>query len=160
MVGGGDLRKRLGLRGIFLVAARAEDGGIKLGGCHGSGIIGVSGQGAVASFAVHVRVLALLLLPEDISMASLAGLMTGKLDWPGRHFGDGVAAVVPVLTEAFRDQETAHDEEQGDASDENPGQSKQMSGVLEDVHAESRWRAEAATRLVWPFRAAGTDPSS
>ena len=68
-------------------------------------------------------------------MAGLASLVACKADRPRGDFGHGVPAVVPVLSKAFGDQETAHDQEQQDARNKNCRQSEKVSGIFESLHA-------------------------
>jgi len=141
------LREAPGFGGVLLVAAGAEDGGVELGGGYGGGIIGMGGQGAMAGLAVHMRVLAVLLLFEDVGMAGLAGLMASESDRPGGDIGDGFATIVPILSEALRNQEPADDEEEHHTRDEYPGQAKEMSGIFEDVHGRLLGWAEVQPEL-------------
>jgi hypothetical protein len=106
------------------------------------------GQGSVAGLAIDVGVLAVLFLVEDVGMAGLASLMASEIDGPGGGFGHRVPAVMPVLSEAFWDQEEADDQEQEDARDKNCCQTEKVSGIFEGMHGGARaWSFAPETRL-------------
>jgi hypothetical protein len=134
MLRGGDLRETPGLCRVRLVAAGAELSAIELGGLQ-RGIVYVLRQGSVAGFAIHVRMLPLHFLSEDVYVAGFAVLVAGKIHRPGGDFGYCSPAIVPVLSETFGNQKPADTQEQEDTDKENPGQSKEMSCVLEGIHA-------------------------
>ena len=119
MIGGNNLRKGLGLRRIRLMAADAEYGRIEFFGGHGSRIIRVLGKRSVAGLAIHVRVLAIFFLLENVGVAAFAGLMAGKINWTSGNFRQSIAPVVAVLSEAFWDEKAPDHEEQQDAGDED-----------------------------------------
>ncbi len=83
---GSDLRETPGLGRVGLMAADAEYGGIELGGYHRSRVVGVVGQRSVTGFAIHMRMLAILFLVDNVGMASFASLVAGKIDGPGGDF--------------------------------------------------------------------------
>jgi len=66
--------------------------------------------------------------------------MPSEVDGPRGDFGHRVPAVVPVLSEAFWNQEAADDQEHEDARGKNCCQTEQVSGILEDVHSNARAR--------------------
>ena len=134
MIGGNNLRKAFGLRRIRLMAADAEYGRIEFFGGHGSRIVRVLGQRSVAGFAIHVRVLAIFFLFQDVGMAAFASLVPREIHWPDCDFRQCVAAIVPILSKTFWDQKTTEDQEQEDARDEDSRQSKKMSRILEGIH--------------------------
>ena len=68
------------------MAADAEHGRIQLWREYGCRIVRVLGQRPVAGLAVHVRVLAGLLLFEDVGMAGFARLVPGEVHRPSRDF--------------------------------------------------------------------------
>ncbi len=108
------------------------------GGFHGSWVVRMLGQRSVAGFAIHVRVLAILLLLKDVGMAGFAGLVAGEIHGPGRDFRHCVAAVVPILARNFLGPET-----RGAAGNRRmpaantPAKSKKMSCILEGIHMSS-----------------------
>ena len=91
------------------------------------------GQRSMARFAIHVRVLAIFFLFEDVGMAAFAALVPGEIDRPGCDFRQCIAAIVPILSKTFWDQKTTEDQEQEDARDEDSRQSKKMSRVFEGI---------------------------
>ena len=129
-----NLREVSGLGRIRLVAADAEDRGIKPGRGQGSGIIRVPGQRPMAGFAIHVSVLATLFLVEDIGMAGFTGLMAGEIEWPGGDFGQRIAAIVSVLSETAGHHKASDNQKQDYARDEQSCQSEQMSRIFEGIH--------------------------
>jgi hypothetical protein len=53
--------------------------------------------------------LATVFLIEDVCMAGLAALVASEFDGSDSNFGYRVAAIVPVLSEAFRDHRVPDD---------------------------------------------------
>ena len=96
------LRKSLGFRCVCFVATGAEYGRIELVRLHGR-VIRVRGQCSVARLAIHMRMLAIFLLIEDVCMTSFTALVASESDGSDSNFGYRATAIVPVLTEAFRD---------------------------------------------------------
>jgi hypothetical protein len=135
VIGGNNLREGLGLRRIRLMAADAEYGRIEFFGGHGSRIVRVLCQRSVAGLAIHMRVLAILLFFQDVGMAAFASLVPREIHWPGRDFRQCVAPIVSILSETFWDQKPPENQEQEDARDEDSGQSKKMSRILEGIHS-------------------------
>ncbi len=134
VIGGNYLRKGLRLCRIGLMAADAEHGRIELWGSYGSRIVRVLGQRTMTGLAIHVRVLAVLLLFEDVGMAGFARLVPGEVHRPSRDFRQSIAPIVPILAETFWDQKSAEDQKQENARDEDSCQSKKMSRILESIH--------------------------
>ncbi len=135
MVGRDDLREALGLGRVGFMAAHAEHRRIELGGRYGTGIVCVFGQGTVAGFAIHVRVLAIFFLLEHVGMAGFAGFVAGEIDRPGCDFRKGIAPVVSVFAETFRHQKASEDQEQEYAGSEHSCQSEKMSRISEGAHS-------------------------
>lgn len=129
------LRKSFGFRSVCFVAAGAEYGCIEFVWLHGPRVIRMHGQRPVARFAIHMRMLAIFLLVQHVCMAGFAGLMPGEFNGADSNFGNRVPAIVPVLSEAFRDYRVPDDQKQEYANEEDPRQSKEMSRVFEDVHS-------------------------
>lgn len=73
-------------------------------------------------------------------MAGLASLMPCEVDGPRGDLGHRVPAVVPVLSEAFWNQEAADDQEHEDAHDKNRCQAEKVSGIFESMHSGARAR--------------------
>jgi|SRR4051794_8672146 hypothetical protein len=125
------LRKRGGACSESTVTLRAEDLGIReLGNVLGR-IGSVPGKWAVAGFAIHVRVLAGSLHGDDVTVAVLAGLVTGVDRLPGSDLGERVATVVSVLSEAVRDEVSTDNDEEENASYKDSGETEQVLRVFE-----------------------------
>ena len=103
------LRKSFGFRCVCFVAAGAEYRCIEFVWFHGPRVIRVHGQRPVARFAIHMRMLAIFFLIEDICMAGFTALVASEFDGANSNFGYGVATIVPVLSEAFRDHRVPND---------------------------------------------------
>jgi len=129
MVGRNHLRKVSWLGDVGLVTADTERGGVELGGLERTGVVGVAGQRPVAGFTVDPGVLAVLFCVENIGATGFTGLVTGKGGRSVGNFSEGIAAVVPVLSEAVRDHEAASDEKQDQADGENRRQAEQVAGI-------------------------------
>jgi len=91
------------------MAAGAEYGRIKLARLHGRRIICVHGQRSVARLTIHMRMLAVFFLIEDVCMAGFTALVASELDGSDSNFGYRVAAIMPILSEAFRDHKVPDD---------------------------------------------------
>jgi hypothetical protein len=53
--------------------------------------------------------LAILFLIEDVCMAGFTALVAREFDGSDRNFGYRIAAIVPILSEAFRDHRVPDD---------------------------------------------------
>ena len=82
------------------------------------------GQRSVAGFAIHMRMLALALQIEDIGMAGLASLVTGKFHRSGRNLANGIAAIVTVLSEALWNDVTSNHEKDHESENEESRKSE------------------------------------
>lgn len=91
------------------MAAGAEYGGIELARFRGRRVVRVHGQRSVARFAIHMPMLAILFLIEDVNMAGFAALVAGEFDGSDGNFRYRVPAIVPVLSEAFWDHKVPDD---------------------------------------------------
>ncbi len=116
------------------MADRTQKGGIEFGGLQGW-IVRVLCQRPVAGLAIQERVLALRLLIQDIRVAGFAALVAGEVNRPGGEVGQGLAAIVPVLSETLGDQKPPNGQEQRQTDKKDSSQSKKMSCILEGVHA-------------------------
>lgn len=130
------LREVFGASGAGPMAAFAESRHLGLAGIDGR-IVGMLGERTVAGFAVDVGVHPRGFGLRDIGMAGFAGLMTGEVEGFGRDFCDGCAAVVPVLSEAVRDDRGANDYEGQRAGEIDSGQTEEMSRIPKDTHEDS-----------------------
>jgi len=129
-----DLRKALGRGGARRVASGTEHGRIRQNRLHGHWILGMVGQRSMASFAVHVRMFAAVLLFRYVGVAGLASFVAGKLDRTRRDFADGIPAVVPILPEAFGHLKSAYHQKGQKGKNEKSGKPEKMSCMLEDTH--------------------------
>jgi hypothetical protein len=112
------------------VTARANDGGVWQLWLHRR-IVSVFALCSVAGFAGNVGVTAQFLLVYDVGVAALAGVMAGENWRAGSDLGDGVSAVVAILTETFgNDGGTQQDEYCQENCDED-GEANEMFCVLE-----------------------------
>src|SRR6266702_6291176 len=130
-----DLLEAFGLGRAGRMAANTEIGRVEFGG-HDRGIVGVLCQGAVTGFAIDVGVLAGLLHLQDVRVASLAGLVAGKMDRACGNLADGGSAVVAVLAEAFRHDEVPDRQEDREGHDKQKRKPQQMPCILEQLHRE------------------------
>ena len=91
------------------MAAGAKYGRIELARLHRSRVIRVRGQRSVARLAIDMRMFAIFFLIEDVCMAGFTALVASEFDGADSNFGYGVATIVPVLSEAFRDHRVPND---------------------------------------------------
>jgi hypothetical protein len=56
-----------------------------------------------------MRMLAVFFLVEHVCMAGFAGLVAGEFNGADSNFGNRIAAIVPVLSEALRDYRVPDD---------------------------------------------------
>ena len=96
--------KPLGLAALAAWQRDAENGCIQLWRVAPTRIVGVLGQRPMTGLAVHLRVLAALLHCRDVGVAGLASLMAREVDWTSGNLGDGVSAIVTVLSKALRNK--------------------------------------------------------
>ncbi len=108
---GDNLREVFGPGAVYRVATDAENGGIQFGRLDRAGIFGVSCERSVAGFAVDADMFSLILHSDDIGMASLAGFVTGKSNWPRRDLREGGAAIETILSKTTWDDSRAQDDE-------------------------------------------------
>jgi hypothetical protein len=154
MIGAGHLGERVGLGGVSLVATGANHGGVGQRRLYGSGILGVPGLRAVTSLTVKADMPAQLLLIDYIGMTAFADFVTGMGNRTGRDFGDGVTAVMPVLSERFRDDSGAQDDEGDDRDQHDGGKPKKVFDVFEQnltfgVRKARPWSERYEERMVF-----------
>jgi hypothetical protein len=89
---------------------------------------------AVARFAIYARVSARFFDFENIGMTGFTRLMPGVHDGQGSDLANGIATVMTVLAEALRNKPGAETEENGDTSEEDRGNTKQVFRVFEAFH--------------------------
>src|SRR5580658_110368 len=100
MLGGYHRGEPFWFRGIDLMAAGAEDAGIRQDRFRGRGIFSVFPLRAVTGLAVHSGVFAGLFDFGFVRVASLASLMPCVDNWQSCDFGNRVRTVVTVFAEA------------------------------------------------------------
>jgi hypothetical protein len=88
----------------------------------------------MASLAVHMRVLALAFHIQNICMAGLASLVTGKLHGSSRNLADGRTAIVSILSEALWNHEVSNHKKDNKSENEESRESEEMPGILENAH--------------------------
>jgi len=93
----------------------------------------MSSQRAMAGFARHNHVLALLFLIYDVSVAGLARLTTGKGHRTGRDLGHRSAPVVAVLPKTLRDDRGAQGYEYNHRYSDDYSKAEEMFKVLKHV---------------------------
>src|SRR5260370_5227089 len=108
MIGSHDLWKRLRLGAVGLVTTGTHHSRIKLGGSNRCRILGVVGECSMASLTRNHDVLTQLFLVYDLSVAPLADLVSRKSNRTSRGLGDGISAIVAVLSEAVWDHSAAN----------------------------------------------------
>jgi hypothetical protein len=79
---------------------------------------------------------AALLLFEDLGVAAFTGLMASEVHGTRGNLGDGIAAVVSVLSKALRHQKRAQPQKYQAADHENRSQPKEMPRIFEDIHKD------------------------
>jgi hypothetical protein len=84
----------------------------------------------MAGFAVHMRMLALALCVGYVTVAGLAGLVSGKLHRSSTDLSDGVAAVVPILPKALGNHVASDHKKDNESEDEQSRETKQMPGIF------------------------------
>jgi hypothetical protein len=130
---GVDLGEAGRLGGAGRMTSDADDGGIEFGG-HDRGVVGVILQRTMTSLAVDMLMFARLLGFGDVGMAGLAGGVPGEVEGLGRDLCDGGSTVVPILAEAFGDDEVANHQEDSEGDDEQEGKPEEMCYILEPTH--------------------------
>ena len=117
------------------MAARADHRGIGQLRHHGSRILDVLGERAVAGLAVDARVLARLLHGHLVAVAVFTGLVTGIVHWFGGKLGQRIAAIVAILSKALGNKVCPNQNEHQQHHREHYRQPDQMFGILEFSHA-------------------------
>jgi hypothetical protein len=129
------LRKVFRLGEALLMATNAKDGGVQLDWCHRSRIVGVGRERPVAGLAGYAFVHALALHIQHVGMTAFADLMPGIANWQSCDLSYGIGAVMTVAPKAARYQKTSQCQERNQPNQENCCHAKQVSRILEDLHA-------------------------
>ena len=115
------MRESFRFGGVSLVTADAQHGRVEFGGLDRSRILDMFCLGSVARFAVDVRMPAALLFFQDVRMAIFASLVAGEIHRASRDLGEGISAVMSVLSETLRHQERTHSHKRQAADHKNRG---------------------------------------
>ena len=143
VIGGHDLRKRFRLGAVSLVTAGAHQRRIKLWRSHRCWIFRVAGKRSMAGLAGNYYVPAQLFLIDDVGVASLAGLVSGKRNRTCRNLGNGISAIVPILPEAARNDGGAKGDECNRSNCHDKSQPNEMFDVLKHARLLARLRSRA-----------------
>jgi len=133
MIGGDDLGKSFGLGAVGFVAAGADDRRVELRRFYGCRIVGMFGLGPVAGFARDDHMPALLLQIDYVGVAGLANIMAGESHRAGCDLSNSIAAIVPVLSKAARDDDGSQGNESDQGDRHNNNQPNEMFDVFEQV---------------------------
>ena len=131
----GDLGKIFRLGTVGLVTPGTQDRCIQLLGLHRTGIVGVPGEGSVASLARNYHVLTELLLIRNVGMAGFTSVVPRKRNRPGRDFGDRRPSIVAILPKTARHKRAAQNHEYDQCDGHGDRQPNEVFNVLEQVRA-------------------------
>jgi hypothetical protein len=127
------LRKAFGFGAVGLMTAGAHYGCVQLLRLHRTRIVGVLGQGAVASLASDHHMFAQLFLIHDVGMAGFAGFVPGKCNWPGCDLADRRPSIVAILPKTVRDDGGPQNYECHQPDGDDGGQPNEVFDVLEQA---------------------------
>jgi hypothetical protein len=91
------------------MTASTEYGRVKFVRLHGPRIVRVHSQRSVTRLAIHMRMLTIFFVIEDVCMAGFTALVAREFDGSDCNFRYRAAAIVSVLSEAFRDHRVPDD---------------------------------------------------
>src|ERR1035437_2311946 len=91
-------------------------------------------QRPVAGFAVHMRMLAVLLLVRHIRVAGFARVVPRKLRRVSGNLAHRGSAIVPILSKGLGDYVVAYHQKHQKGEDEKPRKPEKMPCILEDTH--------------------------
>lgn len=86
MVGGHNLRERLGFGAVCFVATGTDDSGVEFWRLDRCGVVGVPGERPMASLASDDNMLSFTLLFGHVRMTAFADRMSGMGDRTSRYF--------------------------------------------------------------------------
>src|SRR5215469_16408181 len=109
----------------------------------------MSSQWAMAGFAGYPFVHALALNLQNVAVTIFADLMSGIVDWKGSSLSYRVCTVMSVAAKAARHQETADDQKENQTEEKNRCQTKEVSRILENLHALVQVDGSAPARGPW-----------
>ena len=133
MFGTHNLGKPLRLRTIGLVAAHANDCGVRQGRSNRTGVVGVLGERPVASLTGERRVFTLFLQIGDVGVTRLTSFVTGNGNRTRRYLSNGCATIVAVLPEATGNNSCAQNHEREERDQHHCSEPDQVFYVLEQV---------------------------
>jgi len=107
----GNLREGSRFGDVCLVTAGAKHGGVQFCWLERSGVFRMLGERPMTGLARHSLVFTLCFRFQNVGMAALASLVAAKGNRATCDFGDGISAVVSVLSEGARNQHAAQHEE-------------------------------------------------
>ena len=128
-----NLGESLGLGAVGFVAAGTDDSGVQLRWGYRRWVVRMLGQRSVAGLAGDHHMFALLLLFDDVGMASLANIVAGEGNRTSRRFRNRCSAVVTILAKTFRNNGNAQDQEYRQQYNDHRRQPNEMFYVLEQV---------------------------
>lgn len=129
------LGKALRLGEVFLMATSAKDFCIQFRRCDLGRIVCVRRQRTVTGLAPYPFVYPLALHLQYIGMTAFADLMPGIVNRQGRDLSYGVSAIMTVAPKTAGYQQTVQYQERDEPNQKNCCYAKQMSRILEDLHA-------------------------
>jgi hypothetical protein len=134
VIGWINLGEAFGLGSARRVTSRAKYTGIRFHRRNRRWIVRMPGERSMARFTVHVRMLAFALHVEHVAVTGFTGPVSGEFDRMGRNLADRIAAIVAVLSEAFRDHVTSDDKENNESENKESRESEEMPYIFEDTH--------------------------
>jgi hypothetical protein len=103
-------------------------------------------QRSVASFAVHISVLARGLCLQDVGVARFACFVSGEVNRASCDLCDCGAAVVPVLPKTLRHNEVPNHKENDKGDYKQEREPEEVSCIFEEVHRINFSFPTSATR--------------
>jgi len=133
MAGRSDLREGLRFRAVAFVTAGAYHSRVELRRRNGCRIVSVLSKGSVAGLTRNHHVFAQLFLVDNVGVASLADLMSRVRNRTGCDVSHGISAIVAVLAEAVRSQDSPNQDKRNHCNCDDYSQPNEMFDVLEHV---------------------------
>ncbi len=146
MFGRDDLRKRLRLGGVLLMAAAAEGGDFRQRRLKTNGIVGVLRLRSVTRLAGDVGVFAGGTDLSLVVMAEDAGSLAGKGGLALADQGERGGAIVAVLAEGFRNYGAPNNQKNSQPGEQNGRRADEMAGIPKEPHRRLAATEEARTR--------------
>ena len=134
MIGADHLREILRFGNVCFMAAGTDHARIRQLRHHGSWIFGMLGKWTVAGLTVDARMFARLLQIRHIAVAILTGLMTSIGQGFIGKFGQGVAAIVAILSKALWNEVRPDQQQYRSHQNKRYRQPDEVFGVFEFAH--------------------------